>query len=882
MVDRRVEGAIMKHLLLLALLLGSTYGIALEDLKGPLGNKAISVPEATVVPYPVYQFMSAVEGVTDYKVSGDLQGISMSSEGWLYLTEPLAWSDKNTHTLQIEALAGDDTVDGPYDIVLTVLDINNHEPTFEKDVYVGELMEHMPAGTPLVQVAASDPDDPESVHSALWYSIIREIPSTPEGALFQIDPQSGEISTTEAGARLLQAQPVLRYGVDEIRGNREVLEKKFDNYCLPVNDIPYDKNPFFTCVLRRESKALEQRADADYTLIVKAADMGGADNALSSTTRVNVFVRQNSWVNPGPLRIKENLKVANPIAKVESNDPNAIYSLVQKERGNFPFSINAVGEIFVTEELDREEKDMYILVVYAKDEQGVDVDKPMEIHVTVMDENDNAPVCDAAELEVQENEVVGSVVGTLSVHDADDENTVNTLLTYKLLSQLPESEAMFSVDTNTGDIKVTKGGFRRSVISQYSLTVSVSDGGLPVNTVECKVTVKVIDINNELPIFESNDYGTVSASETAEPGHVLLKVMANDADDPGSGSSKVVYSIAEGDPESVFRIASDDSTGQGILSVAKPLNYEETSSYTLKIYARNPEPLVAGMEYGAESTTVVVVNIVDVDEAPEFGEDILSVSVPENLTVGATVLTVKAQDPEGKEITFKLEGDERGWLEIDSATGELKTKAALDYETVQDLTVKVIVSEKDNPDMQAEKEVYIRLTDVNDNVPKLVTQNTFICVQDHKKPVLLEAMDADAEPFGAPFTFSLGVKNQRSPNWEVKSNNGSATSALLILKKVPPAEQIFGVPINIIDSAGMGVTHTFQVHVCNCTKLQGSCYIQPEALAGVLSIEVTVVILAGVLVFAIIIMVIAVKKSKKKSKQNKNEGEEVFLSKNYN
>lgn len=70
-------------------------------------------------------------------------------------------------------------------------------------------------------------------------------------------------------------------------------------------------------------------------------------------------------------------------------------------------------------------------------------------------------------------------MGTLSVHDADEENTVNTLLTYKLLSQFPESEAMFSVDTNTGDLKVTKGGFRRSAISQYSLIVSVSDGGLP-------------------------------------------------------------------------------------------------------------------------------------------------------------------------------------------------------------------------------------------------------------------------------------------------------------------------------------------------------------------------------------------------------------------
>lgn len=55
-------------------------------------------------------------------------------------------------------------------------------------------------------------------------------------------------------------------------------------------------------------------------------------------------------------------------------------------------------------------------MVYAKDEQGVDVDKPMEIQVRVMDENDNAPVCDAAELEVQENEVVGKCRKCLHTH----------------------------------------------------------------------------------------------------------------------------------------------------------------------------------------------------------------------------------------------------------------------------------------------------------------------------------------------------------------------------------------------------------------------------------------------------------------------------------
>lgn len=59
--------------------------------------------------------------------------------------------------------------------------------------------------------------------------------------------------------------------------------------------------------------------DPDYTLIVRAQDMGGAsDHALSGNTRVHIVVQQNLWVNPGPITIKENLKAEYPqvIAKV--------------------------------------------------------------------------------------------------------------------------------------------------------------------------------------------------------------------------------------------------------------------------------------------------------------------------------------------------------------------------------------------------------------------------------------------------------------------------------------------------------------------------------------------------------------------------------------
>lgn len=64
---------------------------------------------------------------------------------------------------------------------------------------------------------------------------------------------------------------------------------------------------------------------------------------------------------------------------------------------------------------------------------------------------------------------------------------------------------------------------------------------------------------------------------------------------------------------------------------------------------------MAGLEYDSGSTAFVSVSVTDVDEVPEFSLDILDVTVPENITVGATLLTVEAKDPEGKEIGYTHE-----------------------------------------------------------------------------------------------------------------------------------------------------------------------------------------------------------------------------------
>uniref|UniRef100_A0A3Q0RWA7 Cadherin 17, LI cadherin (liver-intestine) n=1 Tax=Amphilophus citrinellus TaxID=61819 RepID=A0A3Q0RWA7_AMPCI len=860
----------MVHLLLLPLLFSIAGGEDLEEKKGPFENTVLDVPEATPVPYPLYQFQVNHPDVNNFSLSGEGgQDISISKDGWLYLKSPLDWSRDEHYILKVEALADDEVVDGPIYVTINVLDVNNNAPFFNQSFYTAVVRENSPAGVPFTRVFALDRDDPETPNAVLRYSLIAEIPSTQNTQLFQISPDTGEISTTEQGRqKLLEARGGIQYGIGEDR-SVESLKRRFDDYCS-VQEIPYEHNPFFTCVQKAEMRRrnVDPLEDPDYTLFVRVEDLEGAsENALSGNTRVQIAVQQNLWKNPGPIRIKENLDETYPlvIAKVQSNEPDAIYELVQKERMlKFPFLITANGEILLTEQLDREEKNMYTLVVMAKDKNDQEVDPPMEIHVLVEDVNDNAPVCEEETVfEIQEDEPVGSLVGRLMVHDSDQEETLNSILTYTIISQSPTiASDTFSIDEASGTIRALRL-LRRREQAVYNLNVRVSDPDFSTN---CKVVIKVIDVNNQLPVFEVNDYGNATLAEDTPLGHTVLTIKATDNDDPDTGSSMIEFTITGGD---VFAVETDGK-GVGHVVLAKPLDFESSSTYRLQIDARNPEPLMTGLKYGSESTTFFTVLVADVDEVPEFSLDILDLTVHENFTKGSVLLTVEAKDPEGKEIGFKLDGDTEGWLEIDPATGVIKTKENLDREKVETFKVTVTAFEKENPKNSAERDLHVRLLDVNDNTPKLITTQAFICTK-NVKPVLIMAQDPDSNPFSQPFTFTFATKTGKSPNWELDQID--ATTAELKLKKPPTEDKTFSLAIVIKDNAGVGVPQKFEVKVCNCTEL-GYCYIAPEGKAFGLGMGPTIGILVGILGFCVIVFIVVIKRISKKSQRQAQTGEE--------
>ncbi|XP_014862605.1 PREDICTED: cadherin-17 [Poecilia mexicana] len=856
----------MVHLLLLPFLLSIAAGMDLEELKGPFVDVTLDVKEATPVPYPVHQF-EVPEGVTSFSVNGDGTDIfKMSKDGWLYLDKPLDWSQTTRHEFTVEGMGDEDVVAGPITVKINVLDVNNNPPRFNSESYTAMIRERRKPDDPFVRVSATDQDDPTTANARLRYSLDSQVPNNNDIFLFQIDPETGEISTTEEGEEMLKAKPGVQFSRGEER-SIDSLKTKFDDYC-PGEKIPYEQNPFFSCVATQEMKRrnLDPLEDPDYILLVRVQDLEGAkETALSAYARVHIIVQPNLWVNPGPLTIEENLKGDYPrvIAKVQSNVPDAGYSLVQKERElRFPFQIKENGEILLTEELDREEKDMYILVVFAKDANDNDVDPPMEIQVLVADVNDNEPVCEKeeTEMEIQENEPMGSEVGQIKAHDDDQPGTIRSLLTYTISSQdPPSSPESFSIDQTNGRIQAVRS-LQRKEQNIYNLDVKVSDSDF--STI-CKVIIKVIGVNKEEPVFEESYYGNHSLPEDTEVGVTVLTITATDTDEPDTGSSYIRFEISSGNEGDVFTVESDGK-GVGYVVIAKPLDFESHSTFDLQIDARNTEPLKRGVEYTSKSTTTLTVTVNNVDEAPEITMDSVDVAVPENFTKGSVLLKVNAQDPEGEEIGFKLDGDDKGWLEINPATGEIRTKTKMDRETLETFDVTVTAFEKKNPDKSSERVVHVRLLDVNDNVPKLTKSNDFICMQ-NIKPLIIEANDADDDPFSGPFDFAF---SRKSSNWKLTKLDDS--SAQLQLIKKPLKEGTYTLQITVTDRAGMGIPNPFEVKICNCTTF-GYCYLPPHGKSFKPPMGLTIGILVGVLGFCVLIFIIAVKRSSRKNNNNQRE-----------
>ncbi|KFP25868.1 Cadherin-17, partial [Colius striatus] len=743
---------------------------------GPLKDMNFSIPEGGGVRF-IYQFTSQPPAVS-FRATGEKDGIIdiVQKTGILYLNGSLDWETKTVHRLQVESLDEQgNTVEGPYAVTIYVEDINDNPPEFDQLKYTGVVRQNSRPGKPFMYVHATDRDDPTTPHAQLMYNILHHFPNPYSEMLFEIDKVTGAISPSRTGSYYLDPQ-------------------KQDTF----------------------------------TLVVTVKDMAGmTTNAFTSSADVIITVKESLWKAPSTIHIQENSTQVHPvnISQVYSNEPNVTYDIFEKEKlPRLPFSIDQNGVIYVTQPLDREEKDTYTFFVITKDNEGELVDKPLQIHVIVEDINDNPPVCQQALtiIEVQENEGAGSNIGTLFATDKDEKDTLNSYLRFKIESQVPSVPAsnLFFIQQDTGILQLTGQSLNKRIASNYSLKVQVKD---PDFQTICDVQIHVIDINDQIPIFEKSVYPNVTVAENIPIGSVILEIQATDGDEPDTGSSYIIYQVKEGDPNNDFIIETDSETNRGFVRINKPLDFETTPVYNLVINATNPEPLVSSVQYNSSSLTLFKVFVTNVDEAPVFQKTVYKAELSEDIPVNTLVMTVEAFDPEGDSVRrkVKLQYTPQGsaLTHILSGFGLFLRLSPLSGCSIGTL-LRILSSTQ-----KSLATLILQLNDVNDNPPHLAKDHPpFFCHPlSGGERALIQADDPDQQWFYSTFSFSLADDTNARNNWEISKVN--ATHAYLSPKHANFEENVYNVPVIINDNGNPPLEGkvNLEVNVCKCSS-EKSCF----------------------------------------------------------
>ena len=228
-----------------------------------------------------------------------------------------------------------------------------------------------------------------------------------------------------------------------------------------------------------------------------------------------------------------------------------------------------------------------------------------------------------------------------------------------------------------------------------------------------KVRVTDVEESNENPEFAEEDT-TRSIAENAAPGaSVGDPVAADDLD-----NDTLTYTLG-GDDAASFDI--DASSGQ--LETKDALDYETKSSYTITVSVSDGKNLENSADDEIDDKITVTISVTDVNDPPQFADSATTeLNVVENTEAGQPVGDpVAATDEESDTLTYALDEGDGASFEID-ATGQIKTKDALDYETKSSYTVTVSVHDgmeeagnAENPPVEdATIDVTITVTDVNE------------------------------------------------------------------------------------------------------------------------------------------------------------------------
>ncbi|KAG6923966.1 protocadherin alpha 3 [Chelydra serpentina] len=347
--------------------------------------------------------------------------------------------------------------------------------------------------------------------------------------------------------------------------------------------------------------------------------------------------------------------------------------------------------------LDREEIPAHHLLVTAIDGGKPELTGTVQLVITVLDANDNAPIFNQSvyQIKLLENAPNGTLVIKLNATDMDE--GINKNISYSFTNHMPQTiKKNFRIEQNTGEIRV-KGNIDFEHMTLFEIQVEAKDKGNPPLVGHCKVLIDVLDVNDNAPELAVTSL-SLSVREDSPPGTVVALVSVSDRDSGDNG--KVTCSIP---PNLPFQLVSTFKNYHSLV-LAEAVDRERVSEYKILVTARDE---------GAPSLSAsssILVPIADVnDNAPAFPQPVYTVFVKENNPPGAHLFSVSASDPDLRENAFvsysvveRSVGEQQplsSYISVHSESGHIYAVQPFDYEELQVLQFQVSASDAGFPSL---------------------------------------------------------------------------------------------------------------------------------------------------------------------------------------
>ncbi|NXG20124.1 CAD19 protein, partial [Grallaria varia] len=457
----------------------------------------VTEEQTSLAPLYIGQLKSDLDkqdGNLKYVLTGEGAGSIFyidEDNGKIYVTQKLDREKKPFYTLRAQAINWSTKlpVEPESEFIIKVRDVNDHEPQFLDGPYVATVPEMSPEGTSVIQVTATDGDDPSYGNSArLIYSLIQGQP------YFSVEPKTG--------------------------------------------------------VIRMVSQ-MDRETKDQYLVIIQAKDMVGQAGAFSATATVTINLSDIND-NPPKFQqrlyymsVSEEAPVGTTVGKVFAEDSdigeNAVmnYSIEGDSSDVFDVITNnetQEGIILLKKSVDYESKRRYSLLAKVVNQyiderflkEGPFEDKTI---VKINVEDADEPPVFASEnymMEIVEGAMSGSLVGTVTARDPDDDESP---VRYSIVQSRP-LKRLFSINEHNGTIITTKP-LDRETASWHNITVTATETRNPEKISEANVYIQVLDVNDNAPEFPK--YYETFVCENAVVGQLIQTVSAVDQDDSAVG-----------------------------------------------------------------------------------------------------------------------------------------------------------------------------------------------------------------------------------------------------------------------------------------------------------------------------------------------------------